>query len=150
MAELHDHSYVQFNFLVNFDSGNIEEPEAGFQECGGLDMSRTSVESFERDENEDSIGMECGLNQATHVTLKRGVVRSLNLSRWLDDIRNGKKKAARTVLIQLQNEDHTAVVGRWKLQGARIIKHVSGPMNATGTDVALEELTLSYDRLEIE
>jgi hypothetical protein len=33
---------------------------------------------------------------------------------------------------------------------ARIIKHTSGPFNAKGTDVALEELTLSYERLEME
>lgn len=33
---------------------------------------------------------------------------------------------------------------------ARIIKHVSGPHNAKGTDVAMEELTLAYERLELE
>ena len=44
----------------------------------------------------------------------------------IDDIRNGDQKAFRTVTIQLQNEDHTAVVATWKLLRARIIKHVSG------------------------
>ena len=38
----------------------------------------------------------------------------------------------------------------WKLLRARIIKHTSGPFNAKGTDVALEELTLAYERLELE
>jgi hypothetical protein len=33
---------------------------------------------------------------------------------------------------------------------ARIIKHISGPMNAKGTDVAMEEITLAYERLETE
>ena len=56
----------------------------------------------------------------------------------------------RQVRIQLQNEDHSAVVVTWILQRARIIKHVSGPLNAKGTDVAMEELTLAYERLEIE
>ena len=56
----------------------------------------------------------------------------------------------RTVTIHLQNEDHTQIVQTWKLLRARIIKHTSGPFNAKGTDVALEELTLSYERLEME
>ena len=56
----------------------------------------------------------------------------------------------RTVTIQLQNEDHTAVVQTWKLLRARIIKHTSGPLNAKGTDVAMEELVLAYERLEME
>jgi phage tail-like protein len=53
-------------------------------------------------------------------------------------------------VIQLQNEDHTAVVMTWKLLRARIIKHTSGPFNAKGTDVAMEEITIAYERLELE
>ena len=52
--------------------------------------------------------------------------------------------------IHLQSEDHTQVVQTWRLVQARIIKHMSGPMNAKGTDVAMEELTLAYERLELE
>jgi phage tail-like protein len=91
-----------------------------------------------------------GMNKATDVTMKRGVIGSLNLYKWLDDIRNGNQGALRTITISLQNEDHTAVVQTWKLLRARIIKHVSGPFNAKGTDVAMEELTLAYERLEME
>ena len=84
------------------------------------------------------------------MTLKRGVIGSLDLYAWLNDIRNGNQNALRTVTIQLQNEDHTEVVQTWKLLRARIIKHTSGPFNAKGTDVAMEELVLAYERLEIE
>ena len=90
-----------------------------------------------------------GLNKATDVTMKRGVIGSLDLYQWLDQIRNGDQSAYRTVTIQLQNEDHSGVVLTWKLLRARIIKHVSGPLNAKGTDVAMEELTLAYERLEM-
>ena len=91
-----------------------------------------------------------GLNKATDITLKRGIIGSLNLYQWLNDIRNGNQAAFRTVTIQLQNEDHTAVVQTWKLLRARIIKHTSGPLNAKGTDVAMEEMVLAYERLEME
>ena len=91
-----------------------------------------------------------GLNKATDVTMKRGVIGSLDLYAWLNDIRNGNQNALRTVTIQLQNEDHSEVVQTWKLLRARIIKHTSGPFNAKGTDVAMEELVLAYERLEME
>ena len=61
-----------------------------------------------------------------------------------------EQTAGRTITISLQNEDHTQVVQTWKLLRARIIKHISGPFNAKGTDVAMEELTLAYERLEME
>ena len=84
------------------------------------------------------------------MTFKRGLIGSLSLYQWLDQIRNGDQAALRTVMIQLQNEDHTQVVQTWKLLRARIVKHTSGPFNAKGTDVAMEELVLAYERLELE
>ena len=82
------------------------------------------------------------------VTLKRGIIGSLGLYQWIDQIRNGNQAGLRTVVIQLQNEDHTAIVMTWKLLRARIIKHTSGPLNAKGIDVAIEEITLAYERLD--
>jgi phage tail-like protein len=99
---------------------------------------------------ENSVMKITGMNKSTDVTLKRGVIGSLNLYQWLHDIRNGNQNALRNVTVQLQNEDHTAVVATWKLLRARIIKHTSGPLNAKGGDVAMEELVLAYERLEME
>jgi phage tail-like protein len=150
MAVLRERPYVQFNFLVDLGTGNTEGPEAGFQECSNIGMEVTVAEYRNGNQKENSVRKITGLNKSTDVTLKRGVIGSLNLYQWLNEIRNGNQSAMRTVTIHLQNEDHTAIVQTWKLLRARIIKHVSGPMNAKGTDVAMEELTLSYERLEME
>ena len=150
MATLRDRPYVQFNFLVDLGDGNTDGPQAGFQECSNIGMEVNVAEYRSGNEKENSVRKITGLNKATDVTLKRGVIGSLNLYQWLNDIRNGNQNALRNVVIHLQNEDHTAVVITWKLMRARIIKHVSGPMNAKGTDVAMEELTLAYERLEME
>src|SRR5437868_14943408 len=150
MAALRDRPYVQFNFLVDLGTGSTEGPEAGFQECSNIGMEVTVAEYRTGNFKENSVQKITGLNKSTDVTLKRGVIGSLNLYAWLNDIRNGNQNALRTVTIHLQNEDHSAIVQTWKLLRARIIKHVSGPMNAKGTDVAMEELTLSYERLEME
>ena len=150
MATLRDRPYVQFNFLVDLGDGNTDGPQAGFQECSNIGMEVNVAEYRSGNEKENSVRKITGLNKATDVMLKRGVIGSLNLYQWLDDIRNGNQNALRNVVIHLQNEDHTAIVITWKLMRARIIKHVSGPMNAKGTDVAMEELTLAYERLEME
>lgn len=150
MAVLRSTPYVQFNFLVDLGTGNTDGPEAGFQEVSGLGMEVTVSEYRNGNEKENSVRKVTGMNKVTDVTLKRGVIGSLNLYSWLNQIRNGDQGAARTVVIQLQNEDHSAVVATWKLLRARITKHTSGPLNAKGTDVAMEEMTLAYERLEME
>ena len=150
MAVLRDRPYAQFNFLVDLGSGDTAGPDAGFQECGPISMSVDVIEYRNGNDKENSPRKLPGLNKVTDVTLKRGIIGSLSLYQWLDQIRNGDPTAVRNVTIQLQNEDHSAVVMTWRLLRARIIKHTSGPLNAKGTDVAMEELTLAYERLEIE
>ena len=150
MAIQRDRPYVQFNFLVDLGDANTSGPQAGFQECSNIGMEVTVAEYRNGNELENSVRKITGLNKSTDVTLKRGVIGSLNLYQWLNDIRNGNQNALRNVVVHLQNEDHSAIVQTWKLMRARIIKHISGPMNAKGTDVAMEELTLAYERLEME
>ena len=150
MAVLRERPYVQFNFLVDLGTGNTDGADAGFQEISGIGMEVTVSEYRNGNEKENSVRKITGLNKATDVTMKRGVIGSLTLYQWLNQIRNGDQNALRTIVIQLQNEDHTAVVQTWRLLRARIIKHTSGPLNAKGTDVAMEELVVSYERLEME
>jgi phage tail-like protein len=120
--------FTQFNFLVDLGTG--DGPHGGFQEVSGLSKIK-------------------GVNKSTDVTLKRGVIAAPALQNWLDQIRDGHQQAKRTVTITMQNEDHT-IVQKWKLLRARIIKQTSGPFNAKGTDVAMEELVLAFERLDLE
>jgi phage tail-like protein len=145
MAVERERPYVQFNFEVEL--GDIQ---AGFQECSNIGMEVTVAEYRTGDMKENTVQKITGMNKSTDVTLKRGVMGKLDLYRWLHEIRNGNQRAFRTVLIHMKSEDHSQVVLTWKLHRARIIKHVSGPLNAKGTDVAMEELTLAYERLEME
>ena len=150
MAVLRERPYVQFNFLVDLGTGNSDGADAGFQEVSGIGMEVTVAEYRNGNEKENSVRKIVGLNKATDVTMKRGVIGSLTLYNWLNQIRNGDQTALRNIVIQLQNEDHTQIVQTWKLLRARIIKPTSGPMIAKGTDVAMEELVISYERLEME
>jgi len=127
MSSYHTHPYARFNFLVDLGAG--AGPHAGFEDFSHLKIT--------------------GLNKATDVTLKRGVISWSTLQDWLDQIRNGRQGADRTVTIMMQNEAHK-IVQTWKLLRARIIKHVSGPFNAKGSEVAIEELVISTVRIELD
>ena len=150
MATLRDNPYGQFNFLVDIGNSDTDSLDAGFQECSGISMTVDVIEYRNGNDKNNNTRKLTGLTKTTDVTLKRGIIGSLSLYQWINQVRNGEQGAVRTVRIHLQNEDHTAIVMTWKLHGARIIKHTSGPFNAKGTDVAMEEITLAYERLEIE
>lgn len=128
MANATPRSYSQFNFLVDF--GTTYGPHAGFQEFSHIDKIT-------------------GINKATDVIMKRGVVSSSTLQDWLDDIRKKHKRAKRKVKVTLQDERNRAVQA-WTLLGARIVKYTGPPLNAEGNDVAIEELVLSYERIEMK
>jgi phage tail-like protein len=150
MAVVRDRPYGQFNFLVDLGTGETGGPDAGFQECSPISMSVDVIEYRNGNDRENNVRKLTGLARVSDVTLKRGIIGSIALYQWLNQIRNGDAAAMRNVVIQLQNEDRTHVAMTWKLLRARIIKHTSGPFNGKGTDVAMEEMTLAYERLEIE
>jgi phage tail-like protein len=149
MAVLRDRPYAQFNFLVDLGTGDTDGPRAGFQECSQIGMSVETIEYRNGNEKANEVRKLTGLARYPDVTLRRGIIGSLDLYEWLDQIRNGDSGALRNVTIQLLNEERE-VVQTWRLRNARIVKHVSGPLNAQGCDVAIEELTLAYERLELE
>ena len=150
MAILRERPYTGFNFLVDLGDGTTDGPRAGFQEVSGLGMEVTVVEYRNGNSRENNPIKLTGLSRVPDVTLKRGIIGTTDLYAWLDQIRNGDQGALRTVTIHLQSEDRTQVVMTWKLLRARIVQHTSGPFNARGSEVAIEEMVLAAERLEIE
>jgi len=150
MATLRDRPYAQFNFLVDLGDGNTEGPEAGFAEVSGLSMEVDVIEYRNGNSRENHVMKIPGLARVGNVTLRRGVIGSLALWRWIDQLRNCDTGALRNVTIHLQNEDRSAVVQTWRLLRARIVKHTSGPFNAKGSEVAMEEIVIAFERLELE
>ena len=151
MAELRaDRPYVQFNFVVNMNVDGMDPGtfSGGFQEVSGIGREVTVSEYRNGNDVDNGVRKIPGLNKASDVTLKRGVSGSLALYQWLNDIRNGNQKSFRDVTIILQDEAHNPVL-EWRLLRARIIKATYGPMNAKGNDVAMEEMVLAYERLEM-
>jgi len=76
------HPYAQFTFLVNLGPGNKDRPQAGFQECYNLGKRIARAGCRDGNKTETTIRKITGLNKATDVTLKRGVIGSADLDRW--------------------------------------------------------------------
>lgn len=150
MAVLRDRPYAGFNFLVDLGAGETEGPDAGFEECSGLGMDVAVIEYRNGNDKENHVIKLPGLTRVSDVTLRRGIIGSLTLYQWIAQVRDGGQGTVRTVTLSLQNEDHTEIVMTWKLLRARIVRLFTGPLHARGNAVAMEEITLSYERLEME
>lgn len=150
MATLRERPYVQFNFLVDLGTGDTDGADAGFEEVLVPEVWLDVLEYRNGNEKENAVRKITGLDHCGNALLKRGVIGSLNLYKWYDQVRNGDQNALRTVTINLQNEDHTAVVLTWKLLRARPVRLKWGPLNGKGKEVLVEYLELACERLEME
>lgn len=151
MATQRDDPYGNFNFLVDLGTGDSESVRAGFQEVSGLNIEVTSAEYRNGNEKANRSRKINGTYKVGDVTLKRGLIGSLDLYEWIDQTRKGDKGAMRTVTISLQDEAHEGTVMSWRLTRARPIRYNAPSMNGKGgTDVAIEELVLSCEDLAIE
>ena len=56
----------------------------------------------------------------------------------------------KAVTIKLMAEDRETVAVTWKLVNARPMKYTGPALNGKGTDLAIEELVLSSERIELE
>ena len=56
--------------------------------------------------------------------------------------------ARRNVVVELLDEHHEQVIARWKLEGAWPTRWTGPTLDASGTDVAMEEIELAYERLD--
>jgi phage tail-like protein len=148
MAVLRAHPYGNQHFLVDLGAGSAG-PEAEFCEIVIPGISVDVVEYRTGSSKESGVQKLPGLARYPDVILRRGVIGSLDLYNWINEVRNGSSNAARTVTIQLLSEDRVPVV-TWKLLRAWPVKYSGPALDAKGTDVAMEELTLAYERLEME
>jgi phage tail-like protein len=152
MAEKRERPYGQFNFLVKIgDQDGKKFPDAAFQEVGGLGTEITVAEYRSGNYPINSPMKITGTFKVPDVTLKRGVFGELALLHaWMKDVRDKGQGFRKTVVIQLQREDHTGPVQSWTLREARPIKYTGPALSAKGTDVAIEELVLSCENIDIE
>ena len=139
--------YGAFNYLVNFDGGEIF---GGFSDVSGIGTELTVAEYRNGNDKENHVRKIAGVHKVSDVTLKRGIIDSESLWSWVKDARVSGPDAQKTVTITLLDEAQQTIQS-WVLRGVIPMKY-TGPTLAGkgGGDVAMEELVLSAEGLEIE
>ncbi len=139
--------YGAFNFVVNFDGG---ETFGGFSDVSGIGTELTIAEYRNGNDRENHVRKIGGVHKVSDVTLKRGIVNSLSLFQWIKDSRTKGPDAKKSITILLLDESQKPVQ-TWVLRGVLPMKY-TGPTLAAkgGGDVAMEELVLSSEALEME
>ncbi|MCA9488744.1 MAG: phage tail protein [Myxococcales bacterium] len=155
-----DIPYSQFNFLVSWaaapgsEGAKLSETEvkAGFQEVGGLGLEITVAEY--RPGNAPTNGPQkiTTMFKVPDITLKRGVIGERDLWDWIKAVRDGSQKSLKTVTIKLLGEDRDSEnpAQEWELKRARPMKYTGPALNGKGTDVAIEELVLACEEIDLK
>ena len=138
--------YGAFNYLVNFDGGEVF---GGFSDVSGIGTEVTVAEYRNGNEKENHVRKVAGIHKVSDVTLKRGILNSKSLFDWISQTRTLGPAAQKNVTVTLLDEAH-APVQTWVLRGVIPMKY-TGPTLAGkgGGDVAMEEIVLSAEGLEI-
>ncbi len=152
MATFRDNPYGSFNFRVTVDRfGAAESVQAGFQEISGMGIEVTVAEYRNGNEKENHVRKIPGVYKVTDVTLKRGVIGTLDFFDWIRETREGDQSIRRNVVIELMDETGINPVITWNLANALPMKYTAPTLNAKGgTDVAIEELVLCCESLKME
>jgi phage tail-like protein len=149
MAILRDDPYGAFNYKVTITPGSGQTIRAGFSDVTGLNSETAHAEYREGTDAGNYPRKVLTTYKVGDVTLKRGIIGSLDLFQWVDSARTGTQAAKAAVVIELHSEDNKTVVATWKLTNARPTKW-TGPTLAAkgGTDVAMEELVLTCENID--
>src|SRR5687768_8260790 len=114
--------YGAFNFLVNFDGS---EAFGGFSDASGLGSEITVAEYRYGNDAENHVRKVPGVHKVADVTLKRGIVDSKPLWKWIKDTRMTGINAQKNVSITLLDEARNPVQV-WLLRNAIPLKY-TGP-----------------------
>ena len=151
MAVLRDNPYAAFNFIVALggDQGSGDEGTivGGFSDVSGLGFEVQYAEYRNGNEMVNTVRKIQNTFKVEDVTLKRGLVGSVDLFDWLKQVREGTIDA-RNVTITLLDEARNTVAA-WRLLAAQP-KKWTGPTLAAkgGTEAAMEELILCHQGIE--
>jgi phage tail-like protein len=150
MAVQRDRPYLNGNFTVDLGAGAADSVAGGFAEVVLPAAAIDAIEYRIGNEKSNEARKLSGPIHYDNLVLRRGVIGSLDLYEWWNEVRNGSATALRTVIVTLLSEDHAQPVLTWKFVGARPAKYTGPVLNAGGNDIAIEEIELAFERMEME
>ncbi|CAH2574809.1 hypothetical protein PA905_46220 [Planktothrix agardhii CCAP 1459/11A] len=138
-------NYITVNrFYVEMES----EVKASFTDCSGLGVNVKKETYLEGGVN-DQQRIILGHAEFTDVTLKRGMTDDLTFWTWINSVLSDIPKSRRNVNILLFNQAGETMLC-WTLIGAVPISWKAPGFQSDGNSVAIEELTLAYEGLQVK
>jgi len=134
--------YKNFRFLVEIEGFT----QAGFSECSGLG-SRVEVIEYREGGEPATVRKLAGRVTYPDITLKWGVTDSRELYDWHRAVVQGQIQRKGCSIILLDDSGNERV--RWNLFNAWPSKWDGPALNAKGSDVAIETLTITCEGLEL-
>ena len=141
-----DYPYSNFNYIVNLggETGSGDTPIGGFSEVQGISTEINYAEYRAGNAKTNTSSKYPNTNKTGTLTLKRGLMGSLDLWTWLKAVRDGAYQP-RPITVTLQDEQHKGVMS-WVFHNAQPQKWTAPNLSAKGgTDVAIEEFVLVYE-----
>lgn len=152
MATLRENPYSAFNFIVTLggEQGDGQcNVVGGFSDVSGLGTDIHYAEYRNGNEKVNTVRKIPGSFKVDDIVLKRGLVGSQDLFKWLSEVAEGRHDP-RTVTIELHDEAHKKVAS-WVLTRAQPKKWTGPTLGAKGGgEVAMEELHLCHEGIKYE
>src|SRR6266545_1147757 len=133
--------YRSYNFLVEIDGIT----RAGFRECSGLDSTQTPIEYREGDEKQITVRKLPGMVTYSNITLGRGVTDDDELWRWRQTAMTGQVDRKNGSIVLL--DDTGAEKMRWNFREGWQTRWSGPSFNATGSEIAIEQLEIAHEGL---
>ena len=133
-----------YNFAVQIDGMD----ELHFSEVTGLSVEVQAIQFRSGTDLGTGAKVLPGRISYEPVTLERGLARDLALWEWLSTIEGGQTDM-RNVTISVLDEDHEPAIA-FRLTSAWPSRLKLGRLDGLGNGVAIEKLTLTYERLSVE
>jgi phage tail-like protein len=136
--------YGGFNFSVELDGIT----RAGFQDCSGLENSQHAGTYREGTDRNLAPRKVPGLNTYSDITLSRGLTNDSKLWDWRQKAMKGKVER-HTISITLLDDVGSPRI-TWNLYECWPTSWTGPTLNAGADEIAVEKLTLAYERIELD
>lgn len=146
----------RFEVSITVDGGGAEETQGRplcnceFSECSGLEATTGVTSIRSGGDNRKQIHLSGPVTYG-QLQLKRGMTSSTDLWHWMADFHDNDGRGQRAAItVKYRSSDGTKTNAAFRLDDCVPVKLRAPALNAMSSDVvAIEELTVAYQRLEL-
>jgi len=150
-AESVAYPFTAFNFAVEINVPGLAPKlcNAAFAECDGLELTMDVKTIREGGNNSAQVRLFGAVNCGT-LTLRRGMTSNFDLWDWFTTLYQPAKARMRaTVTVVVLAADGASERTRFVLRDCLPVKIKAPPLNARDGTVAIEEMQLAYESLQL-